>query len=262
MNRTTRRAPAGAQIRRRVTAMARATQLPQSVTDSTPVLAALGATDLAVERVRAAAVRAQALQSELEARLAKAQAGAEARFTKAQTRVESRVAQVRGRVDAFDAKTLTSQAQQAPALAVSQALELAGRVEQGYEDLAVRGRKLVDRLASQKATQELISQGKVTLSRTKAAVTTARKAVDQTTAAAKAAVTVGQRESAEAVHDAEKVVATHLAATETAAKRARTTARNRAAGTRSAAKGATTSARKTVTAAKKAAKAGAEKVGD
>jgi heparin binding hemagglutinin HbhA len=242
--------------------MARVTQLPKSVTESTPVLAAVGATDLAVERVRAAAARAQGVQSDLEARLAKAQADAEARFTEVQIRVETRVARVRGRVDALDAKTLTSQAQQAPALAVSQALELAGRVEKGYEDLAVRGKKLVDRLASQQATQDLISQGKVTLSRTKAAVTTARKAVDQTTAAAKAAVTVGQRETAEAVRDTEKVVQTHLAATETAAKRARTTARNRAAGTRSAAKGATTSARKAAAAATKAAKVSAEKIGD
>jgi hypothetical protein len=242
--------------------MARVPQLPKAVTESTPVLAAVGATDLAVRQVRAAAAGAAALQAELESRLAKAQADA-----------ASRLAQVRSAVEGIDGKTLGAQAQQAPALAVSRALELAGRFEKsyedltvrfekGYEDLAARGKKLVDRLASQQATQDLIAQGKVTLSRSKAAVTTARKAVDQTTAAAKAAVTVGQREAAAAAGDAEASLQTHLAATETAAKRARTTARKRTAGTRTAAKTATTSARKTATAAKKAVKAGAQKVGD
>ncbi|WP_088281196.1 hypothetical protein [Kineosporia sp. A_224] len=264
--------------------MARTTQLPKSVTEATPVLAVVGAADVTVERVRAAAKNATALQGELEARLTKAQADAEARLAKvqadaearfakvqstvearvakAQTAVEARRAKVQSSVEAFDAKAFADQAQQAPALAVSRALELAGKVEKGYEDLAERGKKLVDRLSSQKATQDLISQGKVTLSRTKAAVTTARKAVDTTTAAAIAAVGIGVQEAAEAVTEAEKVVEGHVVATEEAAKTATATARKRTAGTRSAVKGATTSARKTAAAAKKAAKTGADKVGN
>ena len=62
---------------------------------------------------------------------------------------------------------------------MARALELAGRAEIGYEGLAERGKVVVERVRSQKATQDLIDQGKVTISRTKAAVTTARKAVDE-----------------------------------------------------------------------------------
>jgi hypothetical protein len=246
--------------------MARVTTLPKSVTESTPVLAAVGVTELAVERVRAAAAGAQVLQGQLETRFAKAQADAEARLTKAASRVESGLAQVRESVEGLDAKTLSAQAQQVPALAVARALELAGRVEQSYASLAGRGRELLDRLTSQKATQELISQGKVTLSRSRAAVTTARKAVDQTTAAARSAVGVGAREAVEAVKeiekDVEKVVQGRAATTKKAATSASTTARTRAVRTRTAVKSASTSAKRTTTAAKKAVKSGAAKIGD
>lgn len=241
--------------------MARTVQLPKAVTESTPVLAVVGATDATVERVRAAAKNATAIQGEIETRLAKVQSDAEKVVTKVTDAVETRRAQVQTAVENFDAKAFVDTAQQAPALAVSRALELAGKAEKGYEDLAARGKKLVDRLASQKATQDLISQGKVTLSRTKAAVTTARKAVDTTTAAAIAAVGIGVQEAADAAKETEKVVEGHVVATEEAAKKATATARKRAATTRSAAKGAATSARKTAGAAKKAAKASADKVG-
>lgn len=241
--------------------MARTTQLPKSVTEATPVLAVVGVADATVERLRSAAKTATSLQSGIEAQVAKAQAEAEARIAKAQAAVEARRAKVQSAVEAFDAKAFADTAQQAPALAVSRALELAGKAEKGYEDLAARGKKLVDRLAAQKATQDLISQGKVTLSRTKAAVTTARKAVDSTTAAAMAAVTLGAKEAVEAVEETEKVVEGHVVATEEIAKTATATARKRAVRTRTAVKTASTSARKTASAAKKAAEDGAGKVG-
>jgi heparin binding hemagglutinin HbhA len=127
-------------------------ELRKSVTEATPVLAVVGATDLAVERVRTLAARAE-------------QAAA-----------------------SIDSKTLQSTAVQVPALAVSRALEVAGQFESRYEDLAARGKALVQRVQSQRATKDLVTQGKATLSRTKAAVTTARKTADAAVEAAEDAL--------------------------------------------------------------------------
>jgi hypothetical protein len=256
--------------------MALITDIRRSVTESTPVLAVVGATDLAVERVRAAAENASTTAIALQADLEKAVSGASAEVGRTVSAYQAALepAAVQARVQkALDPKTLQATVQQVPALAVSRVLEVAGQVETRYTGLADRGRDLVDRVRTQKATQDLIAQGKTTISRTRAAVTTARKAVDETTAAARSTVTVGRKEVKDAargvekqveesVAASEKVVADRTSRTRAAARRTATTARKNAAGTRSAAKGAATSARKTAAQAEKAAENSARKVGD
>jgi hypothetical protein len=230
------------------------TEIRKNVAESTPLMAVVGATDFAVERVRAVAANAEHFQEEVEKRFAA---------------LETVPEKVQARIKKLDAKAV----QQAPALAVSRALEAAGKVEARYEKLAERGKELFDRVAEQKATQELLKQGKVTISRTRAAVTTARKAVDETAHAARSVVTVGRRQAgkaadevtaevAESVAATEKVVAQRTRTTRSAAKGAATAVRKRAVGTRSAAKGAATSARKTAAKAVEAVEAAAEKIGD
>lgn len=210
--------------------MALATDLRRSVTDTTPLLALVGATDLAVEYVRDAGDRITSIDP------AKLGSG------------------------------VAHSVQQAPANAVAAALEAAGRAEARYEALAERGKTLVERIRSQKATQELIEQGKATLSRTKAAVTTATKGYEGTLSAARGAATTATNQIrgtvVETADVAEERAAEARKATRTATKRATTTARKRTAATKSSAKGATTSARKTATKAAKAAEAAAAKVGD
>jgi heparin binding hemagglutinin HbhA len=234
--------------------MALMTDIRKNVTESTPVMAVVGATDYAVERVRVAAANAGHLHDEVEKTFAA---------------LETVPATLQARVKKLDAKSV----QQMPALAVARALEAAGKVEEFYEQLAARGKKLIDRVTHQKATQDLLAQGKVTVSRTKAAVTTARKAVDETTSAALGVVHLGRQEAGEAVAEVEKSVAatekvvaartrrTRVAAQE-AAKEAGTTARKRAVSTRSAVKGAATSARKTAESAVEAVEETVEKIGD
>ena len=235
--------------------------------DSTPVLALVGATDVAVRQARHLIANATAVQAELEARM-----------TKLQEQVEKAVAdfdarQLQAKVtEQLEPKALQATVQRVPALAVARALELAGRAETGYEGLAARGKEVVERVRSQKATQDLIHQGKVTVSRTRAAVTTARKAVDETASAALGVVRVGRSEATvaataataaaeEAVAVAEESMETATVATSEAAKKASGAARKAASGARSAAKGAGTSARKTATAAGKAAEAAADELG-
>ena len=91
--------------------------------------AVVGATDIAVERVRLAKARAAAARQELEVR------------------------KVSGRV------------QQVPTVAVAKGLEAAGRVEETYGELSARGKKLVERVRTQRATQDLLAQGRVAVSR-------------------------------------------------------------------------------------------------
>lgn len=225
------------------------TEIRKDVTEFTPLLAVVGATDYAVERVRAAAKDASHLQEEFATRV---------------QALEKVPALVEERVRNFDPKSV----QGVPAAAVARALEAAGRMEQSYEKFAVRGKELLDRVGRQQATQDLLEQGRATLTRTRAAVTTARKAVDETASAALSAVNFGRHEVAEAAGDVvdsvaatEKVVQERAKATRVVARRTATTARKRAVGVRAAAKGVATSARKTAEDAVEAAEQAAETVG-
>ena len=213
-------------------------------TTSTPLFAVVGATDLAVERVRAAAANASAVQAQFEAKVSAVSADVEKRVTE------------------FDPKTLRSQAQEVPTKAAARALEAAGRAEAAYEELAKRGKKLVDRVRSQASTQDLMNQAGNTLSRGRAAVTVARKAADDTASAIIGTLTVGRHEVESVVEQTEVRVETAAKNTGASASKTATTARKRAAATKSAAKGVETSASKTAVKARTAAKTAAKKVGN
>jgi hypothetical protein len=261
--------------------MPRIPVIPKNVTESMPVLAVVGATDVVVERVRAAAADAQKVQAGLEdalttyqVELRKGLQAAQAELGKTlhayqvglePSRIQAKVAEA--------VQQLPTQVQQVPALAVSRALEVAGQVETSYAGLAERGKQLVERVRTQPSTQELLAQANATSSLAKAAVTTARKAVGDTRAAARGAVTVTRNEIAETVPQVEKQVEQSVAETEklvqkrtagsrAAVKRTATTGRTRAQATRTAAKATATSARKTAAKAAEAVEDAAEKVGE
>ncbi|WP_353951293.1 hypothetical protein V6K52_16880 [Knoellia sp. S7-12] len=217
-------------------------------TSATPLFAVVGATDLAVERVREARLRAEKARTELRADLAP---------TAVQKRAE---------IVIEDVKAL-------PTKALNQGVATADQVTKSYEDLAVRGEKLVTRIKNQKATKDLVAQAETTLSLGKGAVTTARKAVVDVRSSALATFTTGRKE---ATHVAQIVVDTvaedaDFAATEvqasakrtrTAAKRATTTATKARKRTTTSAKATTTSAKKAASSTPKATAKAAEKVGD
>lgn len=197
----------------------------------------VGITDLAVERARGAQAQLAQVRSDVRTELAA-------------ERIQARV------------RTLPEQARTLPTVAVSRGLEAAGKVEEGFDDLAGRGKKLVGRIRQQKATQDLVRQGRTTLSRTKAAVTTVRRGAKDTEVAAKGTVT-SARNDATTTLEAARTSATKATAKSTrpAAKRTATTARKRATASKTATKGAGTSARKTAAKAVQAASAAADKVG-
>lgn len=230
------------------------TELTKNV-DTTPLYAAVGVTDLAVEKVRDARVRAEKVSADVRAEFTPA--AAKARATEVQARA----------TEAVDT------AKELPAQALNQGLVYAGRVAEGYEELATRGHKLVKRIRNQKATKDLVAQAESTLTLGKGAVTTARNAAAQVESSAKATLTTGRKELfrvadvlSESVADEAEVAVAEVKKsaqrTRTAAKRTSTTAKNAAKRTTTSAKATTTSARKTAARAPKATKKAAEKVGD
>jgi len=124
----------------------------KTVTDTTPVYAAVGVTDLAVEKVRHARARAAAARADFHVSVLQGEA-------------------------VKRAEKVAEQAQQIPAHALVQTREVAGKAHATYAELAVRGEKLVTRLRDQKATKDLLAQAGHTVSFGKGAVTTVRKAV-------------------------------------------------------------------------------------
>lgn len=206
-------------------------------TNQTTFYAAVGVLDLAVEEVREAQLRA------------------------AKVRAELRPTELPTRVAALPGKT------------VDAVVTLANVAGDTYEDLALRGEKLVDRIRNQKATKDLVHQAESTVALGKGAVTTARKAASEVERSAKATLTTTRNEAArvadvvsDSVADEAKVVQDEVEKsakrTRTAAKRTSTTAKNAAKKTTPRAKATTTSATKTAQAAPKAVEKAAEKVGD
>lgn len=217
-------------------------------TNQTTFYAAVGVLDLAVEEVRDAQVRA------------------------AKVRADYAPAELPSRVAALPGKTIDA------------VVSFANAAGDTYEDLAVRGEKLVERIRNQKATQDLVAQAESTVALGKGAVTSARNAYDEVERSAKATITTTRKEAARladviaesvsdeakviagSVNDEAKVVATEVEKsakrTRTAAKRTSTTTKNAAKKATTRTKAASTSASKTAKAAPKAAEKAAEKVGD
>lgn len=192
------------------------TDIRKTVSEVTPVMAVLGATDLAVAKVRRAAVELPA-----------------------------------------DPAALSKLVQDLPGRAAAVATDVTGKVEHRYSDLAERGKALLKQVESSAATKNLVRQGKATLSRSKAAVTTAKRSAEETAEAGERTVTAVRRDAGDAVAG----TARRTPRTRPALAATTRTAKEGAKRTRTAAKGVATSARKSAGKASKAAGSAADKVG-
>ena len=226
--------------------------------DTTPFFAVVGATDLAVEKVREARLRADKARADFAVRADKARTELSADLAPAN--VQARATKV------------ADQVMEIPALALNQTLVVGGKVAEGYEELATRGHKLVKRIQNQKATKDLVAQADTTVAQVKGAVTSARKATADIERSAKATITTARKEAAKVVtvvsgsvaeetKVAQAEVTKSAKRTRTAAKRTTTTTKNATKKATTSAKGATTSVRKTAVAAEKATEKAADKVG-
>lgn len=160
-------------------------------TDPTPVYAAVGLSDIVVERLRDLGEQALKLGQE----------------TGRQLRPENVANNIREAADDLNNQVskllheLTSQVQTAPETVAGEAGEQLVKLEKNYQDLAERGEKLVERIRGQQATQELVHQVGGVVKQGKGLLTTARKGAKNTQSAAKATITTGRRQAADAVAD-------------------------------------------------------------
>jgi len=213
----------------------------KTVTDATPVYAALGVTDLAVERLRDARARAAGVR--LDHEISAMQDRAAKRLEKVSEHVQHIPAQVR-----------------------NQGVGVAGKARQTYSELAVRGEKMVKRVRNRKSTKDLFAQAGSTVSLGKGAVTTVRNAAHDTQRAARVTIATGRREAGsvaaavqEDVKAAERAPAQGPASGPTVVQGTGTPAKKSAASTLRASRSVAAGARKTATSATKTV---TPKVGD
>ncbi|MFC0623513.1 hypothetical protein [Kribbella deserti] len=160
----------------------------------TPLYALAGAGDLAVEKLREvsadASVRIAALadQKTVQTEISKVQT----ELVKAQAELTKRFESIVGTLTA-EAKTVPAQLKELPAVVQANLTTVLGQAEEAYDELAGRGKDLVTRIRSQKATEDLEAQAKSTVSKAKATRTTARKATDSATRSAKGTVTSARK---------------------------------------------------------------------
>jgi heparin binding hemagglutinin HbhA len=151
-------------------------------TPVTPFYALAGAGDLAVEKFRA-------VSDDVTARFAKLdQKTLQVELTRAQSELSKRLDAILA-----DAKTAPAKLRELPATAQAGFTVVLGQAEETYEDLAGRGKDLVERIRSQKATEDLVTQAKTTVSKAKATRTTAKKTADTATRNVKATTTSARK---------------------------------------------------------------------
>ncbi|MGW1346367.1 hypothetical protein ACWCOV_35300 [Kribbella sp. NPDC002412] len=151
-------------------------------TPVTPFYAIAGAGDLAVEKLRA-------VGDDVTARFAKLdQKALQTELTKAQSELSKRFEAI-----VADAKTAPAMLRELPKTAQAGFTTVLGQAEETYEDLAGRGKDLVERIRSQKATEDLVTQAKTTVSKAKATRTTAKKTADTATRNVKATATSARK---------------------------------------------------------------------
>jgi heparin binding hemagglutinin HbhA len=222
---------------------------PQNTKSSepTPLYALVGATDLAVESFRNALADAARRQAEFQAQFEHLQTELIKRRAEVRTELVKRRAEVQKLLG--EPKRLQAELEQVPGLVFGHTMEAAVKAETYYEELAARGKTLVERLCTQKTTQDLVESGKATLNRTKAAVTTARQTAGDVATSAREVLTAGRHETtqiaettmldAEDVSSTENVSGDASGADTAVIPKATVTARKRIARTRPTAKSAT-----------------------
>jgi heparin binding hemagglutinin HbhA len=160
-------------------------------TPVTPFYAIAGAGDLAVEKFRA-------VGEDVTARFAKLdQKALQTELTKAQTEFAKRFETL-----VADARTAPAKLRELPKTAQAGFTTVLGQAEETYEDLAGRGKDLVERIRSQKATEDLVAQAKTTESKAKATRTTVKKTATRNVKATTTSARKTAKSAAKAAEDA------------------------------------------------------------
>ncbi len=151
-------------------------------TPVTPFYAIAGAGDLAVEKFRA-------VSEDVAARFAKLdQKTLQTELTKAESELAKRFEAI-----VADAKHAPSKLREFPKTAQVSFTTVPGHAEEIYEDLAGRGKDVVERIRHQQATEDLVATAKTTQTKAKATKTATKKTADTATRNAKATSTSARK---------------------------------------------------------------------
>lgn len=161
-------------------------------TPVTPFYAIAGAGDLAVEKVRAVGVDVTARFAKLD------QKTLQAELTKAQSELTKRFEAI-----VADARTAPAKLRELPKTAQAGLTVVLGQAEETYEDLAGRGKDLVERIRHQQATEDLEAAAKTTVSKAKATRTTVKKTAQTASRNVKATATSARKTAKAAAKAAE-----------------------------------------------------------
>jgi hypothetical protein len=171
-------------------------------TPVTPLYALAGAGDLAVEKFRA-------VSDDVTARFAKLdQKTLQTELSKRQTEL-AKLVEKRFEAIVADARTAPAKLRELPAVAQAGFTTVLGQAEETYEDLAGRGKDLVERIRTQKATEDLVTQAKSTVSKAKATRTTAKKTAETASRSVKS-TTTSARKTAKTASKAAAAAATKV----------------------------------------------------
>lgn len=168
-------------------------------TPVTPFYAIAGAGDLAVEKVRAVSVDVTARFAKLD------QKALQTELTKAQSELAKAQAELTKRFEAIvaDARTAPAKLRELPKTAQTGLTTVLGQAEETYEDLAGRGKDLVERIRHQQSTEDLVGTAKTTVSKAKATRTTAKKTAQTASRNVKATATSARKTAKAAAKAAE-----------------------------------------------------------
>jgi hypothetical protein len=171
-------------------------------TPVTPLYALAGAGDLAVEKFRA-------VSDDVTARFAKLdQKTLQTELSKRQTEL-AKLVEKRFEAIVADARTAPAKLRELPAVAQAGFTTVLGQAEETYEDLAGRGKDLVERIRTQKATEDLVTQAKSTARKAKATRTTAKKTAETASRSVKS-TTTSARKTAKTASKAAAAAATKV----------------------------------------------------
>jgi heparin binding hemagglutinin HbhA len=160
--------------------------------DPTPLYALVGASDLAVEKLRIASSELQLLVADVDPKTVPG---------KVQAATSARVEAVTA-----DMKARSSDAKDFPTMAQNLFFEVLSQAVATYGELAERGKELVIRARNQSEAEVLQEQTKATVSKVKATATTTKKSAAATKKSAKSAAT-SARKTGEAAKKATKSTA-------------------------------------------------------
>ena len=152
--------------------------------DPTPLYALVGASDLAVEKLRNVSSELQVLVADMDPKTVP---------SKVQAATNARVEAVTA-----DMKARKSDAKDFPTMAQNMLFEMLSQAVATYGELAERGKELVIRVRNQRESEVLQDQAKATVSKVKATATTTKKSAAATKKSAKSAATSARKTGAAA----------------------------------------------------------------